>query len=243
MRFIKTDDYEGMSKAAAAIVTEQIKTKPSSVLGLATGGTPVRMYELLIKAYEKGELDFSQISTVNLDEYKGITRDNEQSYFYYMNERLWKHTNIDPKRTHVPDGMVADAEAVCLAYEQTISDLGGIDLQILGIGHNGHIGFNEPGDVFEDRSFCVELSQATINANQRFFATADDVPKEAYTVGIGTIMSAAKIVVMISGEDKAAIVKEAFTGPVTPKVPASILRFHRDVTVIGDAAALGLLPE
>ena len=237
MRFIKTKDYEDMSRKAANIIGAQVVLKPASVLGLATGSTPIKTYANLVKDYQNGDLDFSQVSSVNLDEYKGLDRKNDQSYFYFMNDHLFKHVNIDPNRTFLPDGMENDAAKACRDYDGVLKAVGGVDLQLLGIGHNGHIGFNEPSDVFADQTICVDLAESTIQANQRFFASYDDVPKRAYTMGIGTIMAAARILILASGEGKAAIVKAAFFGPVTPKVPASILQFHPDVIVIGDEAA------
>lgn len=237
MRIIKADNYREMSKKAANIIAAQITLKPDSVLGLATGSSPIGTYEELIKKYDNGEIDFSAIKTVNLDEYKGLPRTNDQSYYYFMNEHLFDHVNIDKENTHVPNGMVEDPAEECKNYEQLIKDLGGVDLQLLGLGHNGHIGFNEPSDHFEKAMFCVDLQESTIEANKRFFASIDEVPRQAFTMGIGTIMRARKIVVIVSGADKAAIVKEAFTGPVTSKVQGSILQFHPDVTVICDADA------
>lgn len=237
MKIIKTEDYERMSKTAANIIAAQIVLKPNSVLGLATGSSPIGTYKELIKKCENGDVDFSDITTVNLDEYKGLPRTNDQSYYYFMNENLFNHINIDKERTHVPNGMEEDEKAECENYEALIREVGGIDLQLLGIGHNGHIGFNEPADQFDKETHCVDLTESTIQANKRFFASADDVPKQAYSMGIGTIMAAKKILVVVSGTDKAAIVKKALTGPVTPSVPASILQMHPDVTVVCDATA------
>ncbi|MCL2050130.1 MAG: glucosamine-6-phosphate deaminase [Lachnospiraceae bacterium] len=242
MRFIKTKDYEEMSRKAANMIGAQIILKPASVLGLATGETPVKTYANLIKDYQNGDLDFSQISSLNLDEYKGLSKEDEQSYYYFMYHHLFKHINIDLKRVGFPDGTAADAAKVCKDYDEAISSSGGIDLQLLGIGHNGHIGFNEPSDVFAEKTFCASLTESTIKANQHNFSSYDDVPKLAYTMGIGAIMSSAKILLIASGEKKAAIIKEAFFGPVTPAVQASILKFHPDVTVIGDEAAFSLIP-
>lgn len=237
MRFIKALNYEDMSRKAANIIRAQIVLKPDSVLGLATGSTPVGTYANLVKDYQEGNLDFSKVTTVNLDEYKGISRENEQSYYYFMDKHLFRHVNIDKGRTFLPDGVEVDALKACEEYERIIAATPGVDLQLLGLGHNGHIGFNEPGDVFVDKTFCVSLAESTIKANQRFFASYDDVPKQAYTMGIGTIMRAGRILVVVSGEDKAGIVKEAFFGPVSPKVQASILQFHPLVTVVGDEGA------
>ena len=237
MKVIKTSSYDEMSKVAANILAAQITLKPDSVLGLATGSSPVGMYKELIKKYENGDIDFSAIKTVNLDEYKGLTRDNDQSYYYFMNDNLFDHVNIDKAQTNVPNGMAEDAEAECVRYEALIKELGGVDLQLLGIGRNGHIGFNEPSDSFDKYTHLSDLEESTIEANKRFFASADDVPRQAFSMGIGTIMSAKKIVVVASGYDKAHAVKMACLGPVTPQCPGSILQFHPDVTVICDAEA------
>ena len=177
--------------------------------------------------YKKGDLDFSEVTSVNLDEYKGLSRDNDQSYYYFMNDNLFSHVNICKERTHLPNGMEPDSEKACADYNAVIASVGGIDLQLLGLGHNGHIGFNEPADTFELETHCVDLTESTIEANKRFFASYDDVPKQAYTMGIKTIMQA-----------KAGIVKQAFFGPVTPRVPASILQLHSDAIVIADEDAL-----
>lgn len=231
-------DYNRASRMAANIISAQVIMKPDCVLGLATGSTPVGTYEQLIRWYEKGDLDFSQTHSINLDEYKGLTAEDEQSYRYFMNTHLFDHINIDKKNTFVPDGTEPDSEKACRAYDEIIRASGGIDLQILGLGHNGHIGFNEPDSAFAKETHCVKLSESTINANARFFATIDDVPKEAYTMGIKSIMQARKIVVIVSGEGKAEIVKKAFLGPITPEVPASVLQLHNDVILVGDEAAL-----
>ena len=212
--------------------------EPNCVLGLATGSTPIGTYDQLVEWYNKGDLDFSEVTTVNLDEYKGLPRTNDQSYYYFMHQHLFDRVNIDPERTNVPNGMEPDAEKECGRYEELIRSLGGVDLQLLGLGHNGHIGFNEPGEAFEKETHCVDLTESTIEANKRFFASADDVPKQAYTMGIKTIMQAKKILIVVNGENKADIVERAFFGPVTPEVPASILQLHNDVTLVGDEEAL-----
>ena len=238
MRIIATKDYNDMSKKAANILSAQVIMKPDCVLGLATGSTPIGTYDQLVEWYNKGDLDFSEVTTVNLDEYKGLPRTNDQSYYYFMHQHLFDRVNIDPERTNVPNGMEPDAEKECGRYEELIRSLGGVDLQLLGLGHNGHIGFNEPGEAFEKETHCVDLTESTIEANKRFFASADDVPKQAYTMGIKTIMQAKKILIVVNGENKADIVERAFFGPVTPEVPASILQLHNDVTLVGDEAAL-----
>lgn len=241
MKIIKAKDYKDMSRKAANIISAQVIMKPACVLGLATGSTPIETYAQLVEWYNKGDIDFSEVTTVNLDEYKGISKDNDQSYYYFMNENLFSKINIRKERTFLPDGMEPDSDKACADYNKIITDVGGVDLQLLGLGHNGHIGFNEPGMAFEAETHCVALTESTIKANQRFFASADEVPKQAYTMGIKTIMQARKILVVVSGEDKAAIVKEAFTGPITPKVQASVLQLHNDVIVVADEAALSLL--
>ena len=238
MRIIETKDYNDMSKKAANILSAQVIMKPNCVLGLATGSTPIGTYDQLVEWYNKGDLDFSEVTTVNLDEYKGLPRTNDQSYYYFMHQHLFDRVNIDPERTNVPNGMEPDAEKECGRYEELIRSLGGVDLQLLGLGHNGHIGFNEPGEAFEKETHCVDLTESTIEANKRFFASADDVPKQAYTMGIKTIMQAKKILIVVNGENKADIVERAFFGPVTPEVPASILQLHNDVTLVGDEEAL-----
>lgn len=242
MNIIRAKDYQDMSRKAANIISAQIIMKPDCVLGLATGSTPVGTYRQLIEWYEKGDLDFSRVSTVNLDEYRGLTHIDPQSYYYFMQENLFDHVNIDKAATHVPDGTNPDAADACAKHEQIIKSLGGIDLQLLGLGNNGHIGFNEPGAAFEKETHLVDLAESTIRANARFFTSIDEVPKQAYTMGIRTIMQAKKILVVVSGESKADIVSRAFFGPVTPEVPASILQMHPDVTVVCDEAALSMSP-
>lgn len=238
MKIYKAKDYKDMSRKAANIISAQVIMKPNCVLGLATGSTPIGTYDQMVEWYNKGDLDFSEVTTVNLDEYKGLPRTNDQSYYYFMHQHLFDRVNIDPERTNVPNGMEPDAEKECGRYEELIRSLGGVDLQLLGLGHNGHIGFNEPGEAFEKETHCVDLTESTIEANKRFFASADDVPKQAYTMGIKTIMQAKKILIVVNGENKADIVERAFFGPVTPEVPASILQLHNDVTLVGDEEAL-----
>ena len=217
-----------MSRKAANIISAQVIMKPDCVLGLATGSTPIGLYQQLVAWYEKGDLDFSEVRTVNLDEYKGLSRENDQSYYYFMHHNLFDHVNLPAENSHLPNGMEPDSDKECRRYSELIRSMGGVDLQLLGIGHNGHIGFNEPGDAFDNDVHCVDLTQSTIEANKRFFASADDVPKQAYTMGIKTIMQAKKILIVASGEDKADIVRDAFFGPITPKVPASVLQLHNE---------------
>ena len=242
MRIYKAKDYEEMSRKAAGIVSAQIIMKPDCVLGLATGSTPVGLYKQLIEWYRNGDLDFSGVRTVNLDEYKGISRENDQSYYYFMHQNLFDHVNIPAGNTHLPDGMEPDSEKECRRYEELIQSMGSVDLQLLGIGHNGHIGFNEPADAFDKLVHCVNLTQSTIEANKRFFASAKEVPRQAYTMGIQTIMRSKKILIIANGEGKADMVRDAFFGPITPMVPASVLQLHNDVTLVADEAALSKIP-
>ncbi len=241
MRIYRATDYKDMSRKAANIISAQVIMKPNCVLGLATGSSPIGTYEQLVEWYKKGDLDFSEVKTANLDEYKGLDRTNDQSYYYFMNDHLFSKVNIDMANVNIPNGMEPDAEKECARYEAKIHSLGGVDLQLLGLGHNGHIGFNEPNSEFDKVTHCVDLTESTIEANKRFFASIDDVPRQAYTMGIKTIMQAKKILIVVSGEDKAEIVKKAFFGPITPEVPASVLQLHNDVTLVGDAAALSLI--
>lgn len=238
MRIYRAKDYDHASRIAANIIAGQIMMKPDCVLGLATGSSPIGTYDQLIEKYKAGDLDFSAVHSINLDEYRGLTPDNDQSYRYFMNTHLFDHVNIDKKNTFVPDGTEPDKEKACSDYDEIIRAHGGIDLQILGMGHNGHIGFNEPADAFAKGTNCVALAESTITANARFFSSVDEVPKEAYTMGIQSIMQAKKIMVIVSGEAKSDIVKRAFFGPITPQVPASVLQLHSDVILVGDEAAL-----
>lgn len=238
MKIYRTKNYREMSRMAANLISAQIILKPDCVLGLATGSTPVGIYDQLVEWYEKGDLDFSEVRTVNLDEYKGLERTDGQSYYHFMHKHLFDRVNVCLKNTHIPDGMAQDTKAECLRYEKEITDLGGIDMQLLGLG-----GFNEPSDGFAVRTHCVMLQESTIEANKRFFASADAVPRSAYTMGIGTILLAKKILLVVSGEDKAEAVAKALYGPVTPKVPASILQIHPDVILVADEAALSKVPE
>ncbi len=238
MKIYRAKDYNDMSRKAANLISAQILLKPNCVLGLATGSTPLGTYRQLVERYNQGDLDFSEITTVNLDEYKGLTHDNSQSYYYFMNENLFSKVNINKSKVFLPDGTEPDSETACQKYNEILHAVGVIDLQLLGLGHNGHIGFNEPADFFTTETHCITLSERTIQANARFFATAEEVPRQAYTMGIKTIMSAEKVLVVISGEDKADIVKKAFFDPITPQVPASILQLHRNAVIIADEAAL-----
>lgn len=243
MIICKAKNYQDMSRKAANIISAQIIMKPSCVLGLATGSSPIGTYQQLIEWYKKGDLDFSRVTSINLDEYKGLSPDNDQSYRFFMNANLFDHVNIDKSRTFVPNGMETDSEKACSEYNRIIAGCGGIDLQLLGLGHNGHIGFNEPGSAFEKETHCVDLAASTIEANRRFFESDDLVPRQAYTMGIKSIMQARKILVVVSGVDKAAILRDVLHGPITPAVPASILQLHNDVTIIADEAAMSLLED
>ena len=234
-------DYYDVSRKAANIISAQIILKPDSVMGLATGSTPIGIYDQLVKWYEKGDLDFSSVVSINLDEYKGLSGDNDQSYRYFMNKHLFDRINIKKENTYVPNGLEPDSKKACQEYNDIIEKFGGIDMQLLGLGHNGHIGFNEPGEAFEKETHCVDLTKSTIEANKRFFEREEDVPKQAYTMGIKTIMQARKVLMVANGKGKADIVKKAFFGPVTPEVPASILQMHPDCILVADEEALSLL--
>jgi len=231
----KTADDAG--KLAANEFQAAIAQKPACVIGLATGSTPLPLYRELIALEKAGKIDFSRVRSANLDEYVGLEPTHDQSYRKFMQDNLFDHISIKPENTIVPDGLAEDGDAMCKAYEEKIEEWGGIDVQLLGIGHDGHIGFNEPGDHFPIMTHKEKLTAMTIDANKRFFASADDVPKYAFSMGIGTIMAAKKIVMVVTGADKKEILKKCFFGPVTPEVPGSILQFHQNVTVICDEAA------
>jgi len=238
MEIIRARDYDHMSRQAANILSAQVILHPDSVLGLATGSSPIGVYRQLIEWYEKGDIDFRRVRTVNLDEYVGLAADHEQSYAHFMRVNFFDHVNLDLENTNIPCGTNPDEEEECARYNMLIRKLGGVDLQLLGIGPNGHIGFNEPGDCFVKGTHKVELTEATINANKRFFASIDDVPRYAYSMGILDIMQAERVVMVASGENKADAVRAAFFGPVTPQVPASILQLHKNFTLVADEAAL-----
>ena len=241
MRICQVEDYAAMSRAAADIIASQVILKPDCVLGLATGSTPIGAYGHLAERYRKGELSFASVRTVNLDEYYGLAPEHVQSYRHFMEENLFSHVDVKPENTNVPSGLASDPEAECAGYDRLISELGGIDLQLLGMGHNGHIGFNEPGPAFVPETHLVELTESTINANSRLFASREEVPRQALTMGIRAIMQAKTVLVIVSGGDKADAVAKAFAGPVTPDVPASILQLHPDVVLVADKAALAKL--
>lgn len=238
MNLIRAKDYAQLSRIAAGLIAAQVNRKPNSLLGFATGSSPVGTYQQLIALCNAGDVDFSRASTVNLDEYVGLPADHPQSYARFMRENLFDHINIVLANTNIPDGMNLSTESECHRYDAVIRGFGGVDLQLLGIGHDGHIGFNEPSDHFSTGTNCVTLTEMTIEANKRFFESADDVPRQALTMGIYDIMMAKSIVMVANGADKAEILKAALKGPVTPKIPASILQFHPNCTVVADEAAL-----
>ena len=227
-----------MSRRAAHVMAAEIIHRPDCVLGLATGSTPIGMYKQLIEWNKAGDITFKEVRTVNLDEYKGLSPEHDQGYRYFMQKQLFDHVDILPENTRVPDGLAADADAECAAYDAYIRSLGGIDLQLLGVGHNGHIGFNEPADIFVTPTHVVDLTERTIDANARFFATRDDVPRQAFTMGIGPIMAAKKILLIASGEEKAEAVYNTICGAVDPHCQGSILQLHPDVVMVADEAAL-----
>lgn len=236
MRIVIADNYKAMSRMAADEIEALVASDPSCVLGLATGSTPLGLYADLVSDFESGKVSFKDVTTFNLDEYCGLGADNPQGYRYFMNTNLFDKIDVAGAATHVPEGR-GDLDAECARYDKAIEEAGGIDLQLLGLGHNGHIGFNEPCGDFPKGTHVVDLTESTINANSRLFESADEVPRQAITMGIGTIMAARRVLVVASGSDKASIVRKAFLGPVTPEVPASILQFHPDALVIVDEEA------
>ena len=239
IRFFCRPDYESMSKQAAAVLAAQVIGKPKSVLGLATGSSPEGMYAELARMYAACIVSFRSVRSFNLDEYVGLAPTHDQSYRYFMEKHFFSKTDIT--NVALPNGLAKDIGAECAGYDASVEAAGGIDLQLLGIGHNGHIGFNEPGDEFIPGTHCVTLTESTIAANARFFASPDDVPRQALSMGIRNIMQAKKVLLVVSGEAKAEIMERAFFGAISPRVPASILQLHPDVTVCGDAAALSCI--
>lgn len=232
MKILKVNNYEEVSEQAAMLIAAQIKLNAKSLLGLATGSSPIGTYQRLIQWYKEGRIDFSQVTSVNLDEYVGLDVKNPQSYRYFMEHQLFSHVNIKKENTYVPDGMAADPNEAGRNYDEMLRAMGNIDLQLLGIGNNGHIGFNEPSDCFVEGTHVVDLKESTIKANARFFESEDQVPRKAVTMGMGGIMRAKKVLLIASGKEKAAIIEKAFHGPVTPQIPASILQLHPDCTVV-----------
>ncbi len=243
MRIYECADYRAMSRQAANLISAQVILKPDCVLGLATGSTPIGAYDQLVEWYKKKDLSFARTRSVNLDEYRGLSGDHDQSYRCFMNQHLFSRVDIDLENTNVPNGLAEDPAAECARYDALIESLGGIDLQLLGLGRNGHIGFNEPAKAFTLGTHVVELSESTIDANKRFFASEADVPRQALTMGVKHILQAKRIVVVVSGGDKADAVAKTLCGRVDPKVPASILQIHPNVTIVGDQAALSKLPD
>ena len=241
MEIISCVDYTEMSRKTARIIAAQVQLKPHSVLGLATGSTPVGTYKELIRFHRNEELDFSNVITVNLDEYYGLNPEHEQSYRHFMQANLFDHVNIPPENTHVPDGLTRDVARTCVEYDRLVTSLGGTDIQLVGVGDNGHIAFNEPNSVFVAETHLVDLNEDTIRANARFFASEKDVPRQAITMGVRSIFSAKLILLLASGPNKASAIARMIKGPVDPQLPASILQLHPNVKVIGVKEALALI--
>lgn len=239
IKVIVCENYEDMSARAAAIFAQQVKEKPNSVLGFATGSTPVGMYRELIRMHKEEGLDFSAVTSFNLDEYYPISPENDQSYRYFMEKNLFEHINIPKESTHVPNGNAEDAEAECAAYDRRIEEMGGIDLQVLGIGVNGHIAFNEPDEALISGTHVTSLTESTIEANSRFFASKDEVPRHALTMGIGSIMHARKIVLLATGANKRDAIAKVLSGKISTDCPASVLNLHADTVIFCDSAAYG----
>ncbi len=243
MRVIRARDYDEMIALAARVVEDHVASTPNAVLGLATGSTVEGLYERLVRAHDQGSLDLSHVTAFNLDEYVGLPADHEQSFARFMRERLVGPAGMDASRWRIPDGMATDPEAECRSFERALAEAGYPTLQVLGIGGNGHVGFNEPSDAFEDVTHVVALTPETIRANSRFFASEDEVPRKAYTMGIGSIMRSRSLLLLASGEAKAQGIAAALAGPIVPAVPASALRLHPSLTIIADEAALSKLPR
>lgn len=241
MKLIIVENYDEMSKLAAINIKDVINKNPNAILGLATGGTPLGTYKQLIKMNKENEIDFSKVTTVNLDEYVGLSEKDPQSYRYFMNENLFNHVNIKKENTFIPNGLAKDIQEETKNYDKKIDELGGIDIQILGIGTNGHIAFNEPGDVLTSGTHLTNLTQSTINANSRFFSSIDEVPKTAITMGLGQIMKSKKILLLAHGENKAEVIKQVLSGKITSNNPATMLQMHTDVTIIIDKTIADLL--
>ena len=243
MKIYQEKDYDALSRRAANLISAEVIRKPDCVLGLATGSTPVGTYRQLSAWNQKGDFSFKDVRTVNLDEYLGLPPTHDQSYRYFMQENLFDKIDIPFEHTPVPDGLAADTEQECRRYDELVRSLGYADLQLLGLGRNGHIGFNEPGDCFRKETHVVELTQNTIEANARFFENEAAVPKKAITMGIGCIMAARRVLLVASGANKAEAVYRTVCGPITPQCPASILQLHNDVVIVGDEEALSMVRE
>lgn len=243
MRIYCEKDYNAMSRRAANIISAEVIRHPDCVLGLATGSTPVGTYRQLIEWNQKSDVSFKEVRTVNLDEYKGLSADHNQSYRYFMNKNLFDCIDIIPENTYIPDGQASDPEEECRRYDKLVEALGYPDLQLLGLGHNGHIGFNEPDNCFIKETHVVNLTESTIEANARFFSSADEVPRQALTMGIGCVMKSHSILLAASGADKAEALYKAICGPITPQCPASILQLHPEVIIVCDEAAFSILKE
>ncbi len=241
LQLIVNENYHALSKKAAQIVAKQVQEKPTAAIGFATGSTPLGLYRELIQMYQRKEVSFDRITTFNLDEYVGLTKKHSQSYYHFMWENFFSKVDIKEHQIHFPDGVYEDADAACEKYERQLEEAGGVDLQILGIGANGHIGFNEPADTFTMTTHIVELAEQTIEANSRFFADKSEVPRKAITMGIGSIMKAKSILLLASDESKAEAIRDIFTGIVDPQIPASILQLHPNVMVLVNAEAASLL--
>lgn len=241
MQLVKCSTYEAVSRTVAEEIVRLVKDKPHAVLGLATGSTPIGLYQELIRFHRDEGVDFSRVTTFNLDEYYGLAPDHPQSYHYFMQKQLFDHLNIPEQNRHIPDGRPKDVEAFCQSYERLIEKAGGIDLQVLGIGENGHIGFNEPAGELQPGTHLVQLAEATIEANARFFNSRDEVPRQAITMGMRTILQAKRIVLLATGEKKASIVKKLMRSGITTQIPASLLRLHANVQIYADSEAAKLL--
>ncbi|MDR5587623.1 MULTISPECIES: glucosamine-6-phosphate deaminase [Clostridium] len=241
MKILVCENYDKLSEKAAQIIMSQITLKSNSILGLATGSTPIGMYKKLVEMYENKMIDFSDVKTFNLDEYQNLPISNNQSYHYFMDDNLFNYINVKRENIHIPNGMANDIENECVKYDNLIKEAGGIDIQVLGIGNNAHIGFNEPTVNFEKKTYVVELEESTKIANARFFNSLDEVPSKAITMGIGSIFESKKIMLLATGKNKAKAIYDTIYGKVTPEVPASILQFHDDLIVILDKEAASLL--
>ena len=237
MKILVCKDYEELSRKSAEIIVSQVNQKKDSVLGLATGGTPVGMYKELVKSYREGKVDFGKVITFNLDEYYGVDHENINSYHYYMNTNFFDHVNVERKNINIPNGMSKDIEKECREYDEKIQNMGGIDLQVLGVGLNGHIGFNEPAKELMSGTHITDLTKETINANARFFEDISQVPTRAITVGMATILRSKKIVVLINGKNKSKIFDKITGKKITTQIPATLLQLHPDVTIVVDEQA------